>query len=97
MVVPTMDLVEAMMFDVPILAYDSSAIAETLGGSGMLLKEKDPVFIAMCLDRVIRDKGLARELVQHQRKRLADFQYEVIAQQFKDYLTKFIRFLYNFI
>ena len=34
-------LVEAMYFGVPIVAYDSSAIADTLGGAGILLKNKD--------------------------------------------------------
>ena len=35
-------LLEAMYFHAPVLAYDSSAIAGTLGGSGILLKEKNP-------------------------------------------------------
>ena len=29
-----------MAFEIPIIAYDSSAIGYTLGGSGLLLKEK---------------------------------------------------------
>ncbi len=38
-------LVEAMYFDVPILAY-AAAVPETLCGSSMLLAQKDPVFAA---------------------------------------------------
>lgn len=35
-------LLEAMSFDVPILAYASTAVPATLGGSGVLLHRKDP-------------------------------------------------------
>lgn len=39
-------VVEAMYFSVPIVAYDSSAIPDTLGHAGVLVKSKDPREIA---------------------------------------------------
>lgn len=45
-------LAEAMFFDVPIIAYDTSAISDTLGGSGVLINDNDPVFAAHVIDRV---------------------------------------------
>jgi len=34
-------LVESMFFEVPILAYNSSAIKDTLGNSGVIVNKKD--------------------------------------------------------
>lgn len=83
-------LVEAMFFDVPVIAYDTSAIADTLGGSGILLKDNDPLFAAMVIDRLVRDESLRGAVVQKQRQRLENFQYEKIRAMFEGYLTKFI-------
>ena len=67
-------LVEAMCFDVPVVAYDSSAIGETLGGSGFLLKEKNPLVTAGVMDRILTDDALRQTIIENQRERLADFQ-----------------------
>lgn len=83
-------LVEAMMFDVPVIAYDSTAIPGTLNGSGILLEDKDPVFVAGCIDRVVRDKNLRQQMIEGERKRLKDFEYDSIAAMFKNYLNAFI-------
>ena len=83
-------LVEAMIFDVPIIAYDTTAIGGTLGGSGMLLDDNDPVLVAGCIDRLVRDNNLKKQIVEKQRRRLEDFEYEKIAEMFKTYLTAFM-------
>lgn len=83
-------LVEAMCFDVPIVAYDSSAIGETLGGSGFLLKEKDPLFTAGIMNRILTDVALREMIVENQRERLRDFQYEKIKSLFWKYMDEFI-------
>ncbi len=36
-------LLEAMYFETPTVAYDSSAVGETLAGAGIMLTEKSPV------------------------------------------------------
>ena len=83
-------LVEAMFFDVPIIAYDSSAIADTLGGSGVLIKDKDPVFVSMLIDRIVKDKELREQIVAKQRERLKDFSYENMKACFINGLNAFI-------
>lgn len=60
-------LVEAMVFQVPILAYDSSAVSETLGGSGILLKEKNPMLIAEWMDRIVQDKALRQMIIEKEK------------------------------
>lgn len=84
-------LVEAMFFDVPIIAYDSSAIADTLRGSGILTADKDPIFVSLLIDRLVKDKDLRQEIVEGQRARLKDFAYEKVREQFIEGLNKFIK------
>ncbi len=83
-------LVEAMFFDIPIIAYDSSAISETLRKSGILIDDKNPVFVSMLIDRVMKDKGLRKYVLAKQRKRLMDFSYENIKSLFVNGLNDFI-------
>ncbi len=83
-------LLEAMAFDIPIIAYDAAAIPETLGGAGILLKEKDPVFTAAVMDRVIKDKELRNRITEDQRRRLEDFRYDKIRDRFEKLLRDFI-------
>ncbi len=83
-------LVESMIFEVPILAYNSSAIPGTLDGSGFVVDDKDPVFVAGCMDRIISDKALTKQLISKERIRLKDFEYESIATLFKKYIEEFV-------
>ena len=83
-------LVEAMFFDTPIIAYDTSAISDTLGGSGVLLDNNDPVFAAAVIDRVLTDEKFRESIIAGQRKRLEDFSYERIKAIFEKELTDFI-------
>lgn len=83
-------LAEAMFFDVPIIAYDTSAIGDTLGGSGVLLDINDPVFAAAVLRRVLTDQQLRQQIIEGQRRRLEDFSYEKIRDIFEKQLRDFI-------
>lgn len=83
-------LVEAMFFDVPIIAYDSSAIGDTLSGSGLLLKDKDPQIVAEAIQMVMSNRGLRQQLINGQRDRLKDFEHEKIKDQFLKCIHKFI-------
>jgi glycosyltransferase involved in cell wall biosynthesis len=59
-------LVEAMVFGVPVLAYRAGAVAETLGGGGVLLEEKRPELVAELLGQVVRDGALRRAVLATQ-------------------------------
>ena len=83
-------LVEAMFFGVPIVAYASTAIPSTLGGSGALVQEKDPVFVGELMHRILSDEQLKAQLIAGQKKRLEDFSYEKISAQLAAYLRAFI-------
>ena len=84
-------LVEAMFFRVPIFAYDSTAIPSTLGGSGVLLEEKNPIFVAKVMQRVLEDERLKEQVVKGQQERLRDFSYERIYAQLEKCMHRFIQ------
>ncbi|MBQ4534977.1 MAG: glycosyltransferase, partial [Ruminococcus sp.] len=83
-------LAEAMFFDVPIIAYDTSAIGDTLGGCGVLLDSNDPVFAARVIRRVLTDEQLKKQIIEGQRRRLEDFSYDRIRDIFEKQLKAFI-------
>lgn len=66
-------LVEAMYFGVPIIAYASSAVPDTLGQGGLLLDTKDPSVAAAAIDRVLRDKKLRGWIRKGQEESLKRF------------------------
>lgn len=75
-------VVEAMFFGIPVIALSSSAIPDTLGGSGLLLPDNDPVFAAAVTERVLCDEALRSCVLAGQKRRLADFSYEKIKELF---------------
>lgn len=75
-------LVESMYFGKPIVAYDSTAIGETLGLAGILLKEKDPALTAAVIDQVLRDSQLQQQIRQYQTENLERFRHETVADAY---------------
>ncbi len=68
-------LLEAMHFDVPVVALASAAVAETVGDAAVLLPAKDPVEVACAVHRVVSDAGLRAELVAAGRRRVEHFSF----------------------
>src|SRR5713101_1688194 len=63
-------LLEAMAAGVPVVAYDAGAVAETLAGAGVLVRDKRPELVAALLARVARDNSLRASVLQGQKRRL---------------------------
>jgi L-malate glycosyltransferase len=59
-------LVEAMAASVPVVAYDAGAVAETLRGGGLLLREKDPATVAETVNAVLTQPSLRAALLDSQ-------------------------------
>jgi glycosyltransferase involved in cell wall biosynthesis len=83
-------LVEAMFFDVPIVARATTAIPDTLGGSGVLIPEYDTTLTAGIIDALMTRPELRQQIIAKQRERLSDFAYEKIKGQFTRFLTGFL-------
>ena len=74
-------LVEAMYFDIPIIAFDSTAIGETLGGSGILLNDKDPKIVSEAINLVMTDDELRQKIIAGEKDRLKYFDNSRIKDQ----------------
>jgi len=66
-------LLEAMAADVPVLAYASSAVPDTLGGAGVSFAPKDLEFAAELLGELAFNDQLRVSVIAGQRRRLQDF------------------------
>jgi glycosyltransferase involved in cell wall biosynthesis len=66
-------LVEAMAADVPVLAYASTAVPDTLGGAGMQFAPKDFEHAAELLGELAYNDQVRRRIVVGQRHRLEAF------------------------
>ncbi|MHB8464860.1 MAG: glycosyltransferase [Acidimicrobiales bacterium] len=81
-------LIEAMSFDVPILARATSAVPETLGGAGMLLDPDDgPLVIAEAWATLISDTEERERLIARGAERLRDFDPDEARHQVLQHLA----------
>lgn len=66
-------VLEAFHLKLPVAAYDAGAVAETMNGGGVVLKDKDPFRTAALLDRLVRDRKLRAALVDSGLKALGKY------------------------
>ena len=78
-----------MATDVPVLAYASSAVPETLGGAGMCFAPKDLEYAAELLGALAFDVPLRQDILAGQRARLAAFGDERLRAGLHDMLAVF--------
>lgn len=83
-------IVEAMCFDLPIVAKDTTAVGDTLGGGGILLPDADPRMAAAAIHRLLQDSALREQFHKAQQKRLAEFDYDCVRKQFEDSFARFL-------
>jgi len=65
-------LQEAMLFELPVIAYETGAVRETLRGGGLLLQDKSPELVAELLDAVTRGDTLRRTVMAAQKHAVAE-------------------------
>lgn len=66
-------LLESMIFDLPVIAFGSTAIPDTLDGAGVILNTKRVDFVAELVDVVAHDGELRQKIIDGQRLRLKRF------------------------
>lgn len=71
-------LIEAMHFELPIVAYDCTAIPYTLGNSGIMVKDKQFLVIAGIINKIINDKKLNEQIILDQNERLSCYAEEIV-------------------
>jgi glycosyltransferase involved in cell wall biosynthesis len=80
-------VLEAMIRGVPVVAYDAGAIAETMDGAGILVKEKRFDWIAETLGRVCEDQALRQALVAGQNARVARYEARDLGRELRTALA----------
>ena len=64
-------LLEAMAAGLPVVAFASTAVPETMGGAGIQVHDKDPWFVAGLAKTIADDEGLRERIVARQAERIA--------------------------
>jgi glycosyltransferase involved in cell wall biosynthesis len=80
-------LVEAMAADVPVLAYATAAVPETLGGAGVQFAPKDLEYAAELLGALAFDDDLRAHVIAGQRRRLRDFSDDQVERELAQALS----------
>ena len=79
-------LLEAMRFGVPVVAYAAGALADTVAGGGLLLRERDLAVAAETCALVVARPELRAALVEGGRRRVEDFSAERVAARVREVL-----------
>lgn len=82
-------LIEAMVFRVPVIAYNSTAIADTIGDAGILLEKKNPLETAGMIHYLLTHKELADAIKDNQTQRLNNYRHRKIAGEYLSFLKRF--------
>jgi glycosyltransferase involved in cell wall biosynthesis len=83
-------VLEAMHHGMPVVAFAAGAVPETVGDAGLVLHAKDPLTVAVALDRVLRDGPLREGLVAAGRRRLAAFDPARTRARLEETVTRFV-------
>jgi len=77
-------LVESMHFGVPIIAYKSSAIPETLGEASIIVDNESSEEIGEVIDLILNNNGIREKIIQNQKERLKMFDSNKIIKEFEN-------------
>jgi glycosyltransferase involved in cell wall biosynthesis len=75
-----------MAMDLPVLAYASTAVPETLGGAGVSFAPKDLEYAAELLGALIYDEPFRSDVIAGQRRRARDFDRTQVASSVRQML-----------
>ncbi len=75
-------IVEAMAHDLPVVAYGTAAVPETVGDAGLLLASKEPLAFAAAVHRVIQDEKLRQVFSRAAAGRVETFSLARARQRF---------------
>ncbi len=83
-------LLEAMAFDVPVLAFNATGVPHAMGDAGMLVNRKRYDVIGELIDLLVRDESLRQRVTARQRQRLQDFAPAAIAECLRRHVDRIV-------
>ena len=83
-------LMESMFFKLPIIAYLTGGITETLGGAGIGLTQKNWEEIAEIMSMVLENEAFRESIIRGQNQRLLDLSLEKTREKLRAHLAPFL-------
>jgi len=83
-----MPLLESMAFDLPVVAASAGNIATTLGTGGLVIKTREPNYVAAVAKLVLEEPWLRRQVILGQRQSLARHERPVLVAAFQEHFRK---------
>lgn len=80
-------VIEAMHHGLPVVAFDCTAVGETVGDGGLLLTDKNPLVVASALHRIGADFHLVERLRDAGRQRANAFDRNVVQDRFSRHIS----------
>ena len=74
-------LLEAMAYDVPSIAARSSSLPEIGGDAALYFDPTSPRELERAIEQLLSDRGLCEELIARGKRRVAEFRWDVTAEQ----------------
>ncbi len=68
-----MPLIEAMGYEIPVVAYNATAVPDTMGDAGVLLDSKDPKYVCEKIDRIFEDDSYRKQLIEGQNRHVDSY------------------------
>jgi glycosyltransferase involved in cell wall biosynthesis len=82
-------LIESMIFDLPVIALDSTAVPYTLDGAGVLIRDSRADLVGELVEIVAHDERLREKILKGQRRRLEKYR----SQDWQGFLLEKVRSL----
>ncbi|MDC0358613.1 glycosyltransferase family 4 protein, partial [Oligoflexia bacterium] len=73
-------VLEAMHFGLPVVAYASSALSDTVGAGGIMISEKKHPEIAELINHIYEDQAFRQKLIKAGRDRVKELSFERFAR-----------------
>jgi glycosyltransferase involved in cell wall biosynthesis len=83
-------ILEAMHFDIPVVAYAAAAVPDTVADAGLVLSDKDPLVVACGVERVLSDGKLRAEFVAAGRERVSQLSLDATSERFVNVIQGFL-------
>lgn len=81
-------VVEALYFNIPIIAVNATAVPDTLGGSGLLLESRDSAQVADAINKIVTDERFRKELLEGEKNRLDELMPDKIKKLYLNVLEQ---------
>ncbi len=81
-------IIESFYMGIPVLAYSSTAIPETMNGAGILIEKKEPLLVAQIMDKVMKDQEYRKQIINNQRIAFEKYKKENLRKLLLKYIDE---------